>query len=177
MSEHEHDHGVPPFSVSASERSPVLRSLAIEVEESGVRDAFEHVYRDLAKSVRIKGFRPGKAPRAVLERMYGPSVREEVERLLVSQTFAAAALRSGIVPVVEPDIEAEPPEPGRAFRYTAQVEVKPELELPDLDGPRPRARWCRCATTRSRASSRRCASAAPRSRTSPRRRGPARARC
>jgi trigger factor len=84
--------------------------------------------------VRIKGFRPGKAPRAVLERMYGASVREEVERLLVSQTFAAAVERSGIVPVVEPDIEAEPPQLGQAFRYTAQVEVKPKLELPDLDG-------------------------------------------
>src|SRR5262245_8553159 len=136
MAEHDHDHHhePPPFSVSASEPSPVLRSLAIEVDESGVRHAFEHVYRDLAKSARIKGFRPGKAPRAVLERMYGASVREEVERLLVSQTFAAAVERSGIVPVVEPDIEAEPPEPGRAFRYTAQVEVRPKLELPALDG-------------------------------------------
>lgn len=131
---HDHDHGVPPFSVSASERSPVLRSLAIEVEEGGVRDAFDHVYRDLAKSARIKGFRPGKAPRAVLERMYGASVREEVERLLVSRTFAAAVERSGIVPVVEPDIEAEPPRLGQAFRYTAQVEVKPKFELPDLAG-------------------------------------------
>jgi len=125
---------IPPFSVSASEQSPVLRSLAIEVEESGVREAFEHVYRDLAKSVRIKGFRPGKAPRAVLERMYGATVREEVERLLVGQTFAAAVDRSGIVPVIEPGIEAEPPQLGRAFRYTAQVEVKPRLELPGLDG-------------------------------------------
>jgi trigger factor len=124
----------PPFSVSASETSPVLRSLTIEVEEGGVRDAFERVYRDLAKSARIKGFRPGKAPRAVLERMYGASVREEVERLLVSETFAAAVERSGIVPLVEPDIEAEPPQPGHAFRYTARVEVKPKLELPSLDG-------------------------------------------
>jgi trigger factor len=125
---------IPPFTVAASEPSPVLRSLAVEVEETGVRSAFERVYRDLAKSVRIKGFRPGKAPRGVLERMYGASVREEVERLLVSQTFAAAVDRSGIVPVVEPDIEAEPPQPGHAFRYTARVEVKPKLELPDLEG-------------------------------------------
>jgi trigger factor len=140
---HGHDHGhdghghaekVPPFSVSASESSPVLRSLAIEVEESGVGEAFERVYRDLAKTARLKGFRPGKAPRAVLERLYGASVREEVERLLVSQTFGAAVERCGVLPVIEPDIEAEPPEPGRAFRYTARVEVKPKLELPALDG-------------------------------------------
>ena len=66
----------PPFRVDASEQGPVLRSLAVEVEEAGVSSAFERVYRDLAKSVRIKGFRPGKAPRGVLERMYGATVRE-----------------------------------------------------------------------------------------------------
>ena len=125
---------VPSFSVSATERSPVLRTLAVEVEEREVRDAFERAYRNLARSVRVRGFRPGKAPRAVLERLYGASVKEEVERLLVSQTFPAAVGRSGIVPVLEPDIEAEPPQPDRAFRYTAQVEVKPKVELPELVG-------------------------------------------
>jgi len=124
----------PAFSVSASERSPVLRTLAVEVEENEVRDAFERAYRDLAKSVRIKGFRPGRAPRAVLERLYGASIREEVERQLVNRTFAAAVDRTGVVPVVEPDIEAEPPQPDRAFRYKAAVEVKPRLELPELEG-------------------------------------------
>jgi trigger factor len=124
----------PAFSVSASEPSPVLRTLAVEVEEREVRDAFERVYRNLAKSVRVRGFRPGKTPRAVLERLYGASVSEEVERLLVNETFPAAVERSGVVPVVEPDIEAEPPKPGTAFRYTARVEVKPRLELPALDG-------------------------------------------
>jgi trigger factor len=133
---HAHGHGekVPPFSVSASETSAVQRSLAVEVEESGVHAAFERVYKDLAKTARLKGFRPGKAPRAVLERLYGASVKDEVERLLVGQTFAAATERCGVVPVVEPEIEAEPPEVGRAFRYTARVEVKPKLVLPELEG-------------------------------------------
>src|SRR5262245_34135113 len=125
---------IPDFSVSAAERSPVLRALSVEVEEHEVRSAFERVYRDLAKSVRIRGFRPGKAPRSVLERVYGASVAEEVERLLVNETFAAAVSRSGVVPVVEPSIAAEPPKPGQAFRYTAEVEVKPGVELPALDG-------------------------------------------
>ena len=125
---------LPSFSVSASERSPVLRALSVEVEEGDVRQAFERVYRDLARSVRVRGFRPGKTPRAVLERLYAGTVAEEVEKMLVNETFAAAVQRSGVVPVVEPSIEAEPPKPGQAFRYTAQVEVKPSLALPELDG-------------------------------------------
>ena len=124
----------PSFSVSAAERSPVLRALSIEVEEHEVRGAFERVYRNLARSVRVPGFRPGKTPRAVLERVYAASVAEEVERLLVNETFAAAVERSGVVPVVEPSIAAEPPRQGQAFRYTAEVEVKPGVELPALDG-------------------------------------------
>ncbi len=124
----------PAFSVSATERSPVLRALSIEVEESGVRDAFERVYRDLARSVRVRGFRPGKTPRAVLERLYGATASEEVERLLVNQTFPAAVQRSGVEPVVEPSIAAEPPKPGQVFRYTAEVEIKPQVELPELSG-------------------------------------------
>ena len=62
------------------------------------------------------------------------TVAEEVERLLVNETFAAAVQRSGVVPVVEPSIEAEPPKRGQAFRYTAEVEVKPSVALPELDG-------------------------------------------
>jgi trigger factor len=125
---------LPSFSVSATERSPVLRALQVEIEERDVKNAFEQVYRNLAKSVRVRGFRPGKTPRAVLERLYGATVAEEVERLLVNETFAAAVERSGIVPVVEPSIDAEPPKPGHAFRYTAEVEVKPSVELPALEG-------------------------------------------
>jgi len=131
---HDHAHEHPAFSVSASERSPVRRALAVEVEADVVQKAFERVYRDLAKSVRVRGFRPGKTPRAVLERLYGATVAEEVERLLVNETFPAAVERSGVAPVVEPSIEAEPPKPGQAFRYTAEVEVKPSLALPALDG-------------------------------------------
>ncbi len=125
---------IPAFSVTATETSPVARSLAVEVEQKSVAEAFDKAYKALGRSVRLKGFRPGKAPRAVLERAYGASIQEEVERLLVSQTFVAAVEREGIVPVIEPQIEAEPPQEGQAFRYTAQVEVKPELTLPDLEG-------------------------------------------
>jgi trigger factor len=125
---------IPAFSVTASEISPVVRSLAVEVEEPSVTDAFEKAFREVGRSARLKGFRPGKAPRSVLERVYGASVQEEVERQLVSQTFVAAVEREGVVPVIEPQIEAEPPQSGQAFRYTAQVEVKPAVTLPDLAG-------------------------------------------
>lgn len=127
-------------SVSAVEISPVLRTLTIEVDPARVRQAFDRAYRDLGRSVNVKGFRPGKVPRNVLESLYGASLREEIERTLVNDTLPEAVQKTGIAPVSEPQIEAEPPAQDRAFKYTATVEVMPKIQLPEwrgLAGTRP----------------------------------------
>ncbi len=115
-------------------RSPILYTLEVEIDAARVRKAFDRAYRDLGKEVRLKGFRPGKAPRSVLERLYGASVAEQLENTLVGETLADAVELSGIEPVSEPAIEASKPVPDAPFRYTANVEVRPPIELPDLDG-------------------------------------------
>jgi trigger factor len=120
--------------VQTSEESSVLRTLAVEVDAKRVKRAFDRTYRDLAKSVEVKGFRPGKAPRSVLERLYGPSVAEEVERKLVGETLSEAIEQTGLEPVAEPAVETAKLLPDEDFRYTARVEVKPAIELPNLMG-------------------------------------------
>jgi trigger factor len=82
----------------------------------------------------VKGFRPGKVPRSVLKRMYAGSIGEQIEGTLVAETLPAAIRKAGIEPVSEPSIDARPPEEGAGFRYSADVEVKPVVTLPDLDG-------------------------------------------
>lgn len=124
----------PSLSVSTTETSPILRTLEVEVDAKEVRKAFDKAYRELGRSVRVRGFRPGKAPRTVLEKLYGASLAEEIEKQLVSDTLAAAVDQSGIEPVAEPDVDATPPIPGEAFRYRVAVEVKPAIELPGLVG-------------------------------------------
>lgn len=124
----------PSVSVETSETSPVVRTLAIEVGPERVKKAFDRAYKELAKSVRVRGFRPGKAPRSVLERLYGASLAEEIERQLVGETLPEAVQESGVVPVAEPAVDARPPRPGEAFRYEARIEVKPRFELPELTG-------------------------------------------
>jgi trigger factor len=121
-------------SVSAAEISPVVRALTVEVDPATVRQAFERAYRDLGRSVNVKGFRPGKAPRKVLESLYGASLREEIERTLVNESFPQAVQQTGLAPVAEPQIEAEPPAQDRAFKYTATIEVLPKVELPEWRG-------------------------------------------
>jgi trigger factor len=123
-----------PLSVSTTETSSVLRSLEVEVDAKRVRKAFDRAYRDLGRRVRVKGFRPGKAPRSVLEKLYGAAVAEEMKQTLVAETLSEAVDQSGVVPVSEPSIDADDLADGAPFRYRASVEVKPEIGLPDLKG-------------------------------------------
>jgi trigger factor len=116
------------------EESPVRHRLEVQLGAGRVRQAFDRAYRDLARHARIKGFRPGKVPRAVLERLYGASIAEEIEEMLVRESLADAIEQAGLHPVTTPSIDAEPPRPDADYSYVAHVEVKPAIALPDLEG-------------------------------------------
>ena len=122
------------LQVKATETSPVLRTLAVTVDAARVTRAFERAYKELAKRAKVKGFRPGKAPRAVLERRYGAGLAAEVGERLVNETLFAAAAECAVTPVAEPVIEAPPAVSGADFCYSARLEVKPKIELPELTG-------------------------------------------
>ena len=120
--------------VEVTEEGPVIRSMRVEVDARRVSKAFTRAYKDLGRQARVKGFRPGKVPQFVLERMYGATVPSEIERMLVSDTFQDAVEQAGLLPLVEPEIDAGAPVSGEPFSYTARIEVRPEIELPDLAG-------------------------------------------
>lgn len=120
--------------VSTPEESGVVRTLEVEVDARRVRKAFDKAYKSLARQARVRGFRPGKAPQSVLEKLYGAQVLEEIERTLVSETLPQAVAQSGLRPVTEPTVDAQPPARDASFRYRAQIEVKPSVELPELAG-------------------------------------------
>jgi trigger factor len=133
--------GRSDLRIETNEISPVVRELAIEIEATRVDAAYVEVVKELRKTARVKGFRPGKVPLRVIKQMYGASLGEEIERSLVRESLAEAIELSALQPVVEPQIEAEPPVEGETFRYTARIEVKPEIDLPELTalcGSRPR---------------------------------------
>ena len=120
--------------VESHDESPIRKRVEVEIAPKRVKKAFDRAYKDLAKKVPVKGFRPGKAPRSVLERLYGASIVEQIEQTLVSETLGDAVELAGVDPVAEPAIEAGAPKPDQAFQYVAHVEVKPPVELPDLIG-------------------------------------------
>lgn len=122
------------ITASSTAESPVRHRLEVQLGAARVRKAFDRAYRDLGRRVRVKGFRPGKVPRSVLERLYGASVAEEIEQVLVRETLGDAIEQAGLEPVATPSIDASPPSPDADYAYVAHVETKPPIELPELEG-------------------------------------------
>jgi trigger factor len=128
------DPSASGIRVHAVEESSVVRKLEVAVELKRVQRAYERAYKDLAQRVPVRGFRPGKTPRSVLEKLYGAQIAEQIEQSLVAETLASALEHVGLEPVAEPAIAAKTPSPDAEFVYTARIEVKPVFTLPELAG-------------------------------------------
>jgi trigger factor len=108
--------------------------LTIEVPTDQVDRTFDRVLARLSQRIRIEGFRPGKAPRPLVEARLGPAaIREEVADALVSPVVNQALRDRSIEAIEAPRVEIQELERGRPARFTARVSVMPEVKLPDLD--------------------------------------------
>lgn len=128
------DEATSDLVVEADDATGVVRSARVTVPQARVKNAFDNTYRQLARTANVKGFRKGKVPRTVLEKLYSATLPEEIERVLVQETIQEAIEKSGLMPVVQPEVEAGQPSADLDFEYTLRIEVKPEIELPGLEG-------------------------------------------
>lgn len=94
----------------------------------------EKTYKGLKKEVKIKGFRPGKVPLAILKKHFKAQVEEDVISKLVSDSYPKALEEAKEMPVSPPKIENGVIEQGKDFTYTAVFEVKPEIDVKDYEG-------------------------------------------
>lgn len=106
----------------------------LEVTVPGTRlDAEVHErLKELARTARLKGFRPGKVPYAVVRQQFGAQVQAEAVSELLQTTFAEAVSRENLRPAGGPRIEPLQLEPGRDIRYAATFEVMPEVQVAPL---------------------------------------------
>lgn len=112
----------------------VRRRLAVEVPAGDVTAEIERAYDSLRRRARVPGFRPGRAPRAVLEQLYGEQVRADVFGRLVQDSYAEAVRTQNLHPVSPPQIVTERAEPGAPLRYSATVEVRPIVTVSNYTG-------------------------------------------
>jgi trigger factor len=115
------------------------RALKIEVPADEVTQRLAKAYVELNRQVNIPGFRPGKAPLALLEKRYAKTVEEDVIRNLVPDFYDKAIRQAGIIPVhVEiPPLDRAKIKKDEPFTFTATVEIRPKIELRDYKPPNP----------------------------------------
>src|ERR1700737_1578934 len=106
--------------------------MTIEVPTETVDATYERVLNRLASRAKIEGFRPGRAPRALVEARLGPAlVREEVVETIVPDVIRQALEEKSIDPIDNPDVEVLELERGRPARLKATISVMPEVTLAD----------------------------------------------
>lgn len=122
------------MQVSEKRLSPVELELSIEIPADLVKAEIDKAYVTLGKKAFVKGFRPGKAPRDVLTRLYNPQVQNDVANALVNTTLPKALSDKNITPVSQPQVEAKTVDPKQPFSFTARFEVQPEIEEVKFEG-------------------------------------------
>ncbi len=120
--------------ITVEDLSSVKKILHIEIPEDKVISELDKTYNDLKKTAKIKGFRPGKAPRAVLERLFKKKVHADVSSSLIQESFVDAIKETDLKIVGSPKIDPPEFDGKTSYKYDATVEIKPEIKEIDFKG-------------------------------------------
>ncbi|BCI86866.1 trigger factor [Mycobacterium kansasii] len=113
--------------------SPTRVRINVEVPFEELEPDFQRAYKELAKQVRLPGFRPGKAPIRLLEARFGrEAMLDQIVNDALPSRYGQALAESEIQPLGRPDIEVTRKEYGQDLAFTAEVDVRPQITLPDL---------------------------------------------
>ncbi len=122
------------MQVSVEDVSSVKKILHIEIPEQDVTREIETAYSDMKQNAKIKGFRPGKVPRSVLERMFKKDVNADISSKLIQESLTNAIIEKGLKVIGSPQISPPELESQKPYAYSATVEVSPDLEEIDFKG-------------------------------------------
>ncbi len=123
------------YNINVEETGPATKKVSIEIPEDRIKQTLARQFNDVKREAAIPGFRPGKAPRQLVERRFGSSIKEEVRRQLISESYQQAIEKNNLKPLGEPEFDnpddIKLPDNG-AMSYSFVVEVQPEFQLPDM---------------------------------------------
>jgi trigger factor len=122
------------MQVAVSTVSNLERRLEVSVPANTFVSAVDQRLRQVAQSAKLKGFRPGKAPMAVIRQQFGSQVRSEVAGDLLRSSFVEAVRQNNLKPASDPRIEQFLEDPSGELRYVALVEILPEITIQPLSG-------------------------------------------
>jgi len=111
------------------------RTLKVTAPADTVKQELDKAYRDLGKRARLRGFRPGKAPRKVLEARFGPQVASDVAAEIIQRAYTDGLAQHELEPVSRPRVDRDTePAAGKDFEFSISVEIKPQISLDNYTG-------------------------------------------
>lgn len=122
------------MNVSVENLAACKKLIRVEVDAQTVDTTFDTVTRDFQRHAQLPGFRPGKAPRTMVENAFGPRIEQEVKRKLIGESYRKALDQEKLDAVTQPDIKEIQFGRGKALQFAATVEIAPAFELPDYKG-------------------------------------------
>ena len=122
------------MNITVENLAPCKKLLRVEVDAPAVDEAFETITKDFQKQAALPGFRPGKAPRALVLKKYEADIKDEVKRKLIGDSYRKALEEKKISVIGYPDIEEIQIGRGQVLQFAATVETTPEFQLPEYKG-------------------------------------------
>ena len=122
------------MEVTVTDISSIKKKVQIQIPQEDVVKELDNAYREIKKNAKIKGFRPGKAPRSVLERMFSKDVHADVTNTLIQNSFIDAVRQESLAFIGTPDIAPAELDPEKPFIYDITMELKPELADINFEG-------------------------------------------
>ena len=123
------------MSVQVEKLEKSMAKLTIEVSAEELETALQKAYLKVRNRIQLPGFRKGKAPRMMIEKIYGAGVfYEDAANEIIPDAYAKAAQESGLTITSQPSIDITQIEKGKPFIFTAEVAVKPEVTLGEYKG-------------------------------------------
>jgi len=124
-----------PLPSTVEQLSPSRVKITIEVPFDDLQPSMDRAYLEIAKQVNIPGFRKGKVPPRVIDQRLGRgTVINEAFNEALPQIYGQAVQDNNLTPLAQPDIEVTKLEDGNLVEFTAEVDVRPDFELPDVTG-------------------------------------------
>lgn len=112
--------------------SPVLVEVKVEVPWTKVNESLEGAYKNLQRTAKVRGFRPGKVPRNVVKNLMGKSVERDVAERLVEEVLGMVVQEHALEPVSVSHMDSSPIAQGQPLSITAKLEVRPKIDNVDL---------------------------------------------
>ena len=122
------------MQVSVEATGSLDRKMTVQVPSERVENEVDNRLKNLARRVRLDGFRPGKVPLKVVRQRYGAGVYQEVLSEVLQESYREAVQQEGLEPAGSPSIEPKSVENGQPIEFVASFQVFPEIEIADLSG-------------------------------------------